>query len=55
MQLRGHFAHWYIQVRELFSMARTKKACIIFFDEIDAVGGVRFDDDTGAWERAGIL
>ena len=24
-------------IRELFEMARTKKACLIFFDEIDAV------------------
>ncbi|XP_040573334.1 26S proteasome regulatory subunit 7 [Lepeophtheirus salmonis] len=34
-------------VRELFEMARTKKACLIFFDEIDAVGGARYDDGAG--------
>merc|ERR1711934_1163874 len=34
-------------VRELFEMARTKKACLIFFGEIDAVGGARFDDGAG--------
>eukprot|EP01107_Rhizomastix_libera_P004494 TRINITY_DN17536_c0_g1_i1.p1 TRINITY_DN17536_c0_g1~~TRINITY_DN17536_c0_g1_i1.p1 ORF type:complete len:427 (+),score=110.90 TRINITY_DN17536_c0_g1_i1:57-1337(+) len=37
-------------VRELFQMAKTKKSCIIFFDEIDAVGGTRFEDDTGESE-----
>ena len=28
-------------VREIFTLARTKKSCILFFDEIDAVGGAR--------------
>ena len=35
---------WFVSY---FLMARSKKACIIFFDEIDAIGGARFDDGAG--------
>lgn len=38
-------------VRELFQMARSKKACLIFFDEVDAIGGARFDDGAGMSAR----
>lgn len=34
-------------VREIFTMARAKKAAIIFFDEIDAIGGARHDNGEG--------
>ncbi|PSC72117.1 26S protease regulatory subunit [Micractinium conductrix] len=34
-------------VREIFKLARTKQAAIIFFDEVDAVGGNRTDEAGG--------
>ena len=34
-------------VRELFTLARSKKACILFIDEVDAIGGARGGDDSG--------
>ena len=41
------------RVRKLFAKARKHKECIIFIDEIDAVGSVR--DIGGNSERAGTL
>lgn len=31
----------------MLQLARTKKACIVFFDEVDAIGGSRFDGSGG--------
>lgn len=38
-------------VRELFTMARSKRACIVFFDEIDSIGGARGDADGGSGDN----
>ena len=40
---------YHLTSTEIFSGDGTlEKACIIFFNEVDAIGGARFDDGVGA-------
>ncbi|OMJ84939.1 hypothetical protein SteCoe_13846 [Stentor coeruleus] len=39
-------------VREIFQMAKIKNDCIVFIDDVDAIGGARFDDGYGGDSEA---
>ncbi|GIY95021.1 26S proteasome regulatory subunit 7 [Caerostris extrusa] len=42
-------------VRELFEMARSKKACLIFFDEIDAIGDKTTENEISNTEKENCI
>ena len=38
-------------VREIFALARSKKSAIIFFDEVDSIGGARSGEGSSDNQR----